>query len=384
MQKLKSGLLRINRMVTLLDSSHKRYFATGETVADAEKALQAQVDADNNRIRYGTALDNGEVKLFEAIETMLANQSSVTIDNNNRPKRANTTDRDRYAYTGQIKPFKKLNKLIKDIYPADMYAWRDWVNQCKNKNTGKPLSADTKNRALTLISQVLARYYERTAQISPASVLHYWRRPTPKKAALDEAEIHTLFDFCAANPSDNADIMMLIVLIYCRPGEALALKVKDYNADTHMLHINRTIVSHCVLSDDDRAKTDASIRDIAVPQMAHDILMRYISGKKKDDLLFPAPKKGKNYPKDESNFNHFVRRSLHRCGIDKDLHAHNLRTTGISYAQYKGANVYGVSANAGHRDINTTLHIYTAVYNRQKTDATDVMDKAFGNPPHAD
>jgi integrase len=214
--------------------------------------------------------------------------------------------------------------------------------------------------------------------------LHYWRRPAPKKAALDETEIHTLFDFCKSNPSDNADIMMLIVLIYCRPGEALALKVKDYNPDTHVLHINRTIISHCVLSDDDRTKTDASIRDIAVPQMAHDILIKYSVGKKKDDLLFPAPKKGKGYPKDESNFNHFVKRSLHRCGIDKDLHAHNLRTTGISYAQYKGANVYGVSANAGHRDINTTLHIYTAVYNQQKTDATDVMDRAFNNPPQAD
>ena len=376
-QKLQSGNVRVNDTITLDDGTRKRYFASGRTTQEAEAALQAKVAYDNDYIRFGESLKNGEVNLFEAIEALFITQKTEILDGKGRPKRETSIARDKDVYMCQIKPFKQFDKLIKDLYPKDFSDWRKWVNQQCVKNTHKPLAADTKNRALTILRAATRDYYNGTCNVSPLNGISRWRRNKPNVQALVEDEIQSVFAYCNANPSDNADIVMLIILIYCRPGEALALKVKDYDADKHMLHINRTVIDHNRLSEDGRCKTADSIRDVAVPQLAHDIIMRHCGDKDADDLLFPAPKGAKGKCKDESDFNHYFKRLLKHCGIEKNLHAHNLRTTGISYAQYKGASVYGVAGNAGHSNISTTLRNYTMIYNSQKTDATNIMDKAF-------
>ena len=373
MEKLPSGSFRICKRMQLIDGNRRKFSATGKTEHEAALNLQDKINYANNRIRFGDALDRGDVRLFDAITDKLDSDKTTILDGKERPKRDSSIARDRNSYKNQIEPFAALNKPIKDLMPTDIAKWYDWINAQKKAN-GHPLAADSKNRALSLLKSVIDTYCARTMQVSPMAGYHYWhrkKRTDLTQSALTQTECKKLIAYCHEHPSKNEDIILLILAIYCRPGEALALKVKDYDPDEHTLYINRTVINHSQLSEDGRTKTPDSLRHITLPQAAQDIIIKYCDGKKPDDLLFQNTSHG---CMDECDFNHHFKRVLKKCGIKKDLHAHNLRTTGISIAQFLGADVKGVSKNAGHSSIETTQQIYTAIYQECKQQAVNVMD----------
>ena len=68
---------------------------------------------------------------------------------------------------------------------------------------------------------------------------------------------------------------------------------------------------------------------------------------------------------------------MKKLDIDKPLTAHALRRSGITFAAMNGADMYGVSANAGHSDISTTQKYYTAIYESKKKNASSIMEEAL-------
>ena len=376
-RKLPSGNIQKVCTYEFPDGTKKRVYGTGKTQREAEKALSDKIKAIERKISTGIDYDIGELTLKEALEECLVRRRTELLPGKERVRRSETCDRDEYAVKALLYPLKTImKKKVSELTTYDVLLWKQSADRIKTKNNTL-FRADSKNRAFAVLKDVLSSYSRTQGVLDVSLGIEGWVRTRKNKTqddVLTPDEIKKLFKLCKEYEGDfKYDACMFQIITYLRPGELLALKFKDYDKEKHTLYVRRTIVSHNKISEDNRVKTRDSLRTVQLPEIAENIILRRSENKRPGDLLFSHS--GNVY--DTTTYNKFIKRIMKKLDINKTLTAHALRRSGITFAAMNGADMYGVSANAGHSDIATTEKYYTAIYESKKKSASSVMGEAL-------
>ena len=362
----------------------ERMVGCGQTEEKALEALKKKIAEKQARLYFGTAIDLGLCTVDEALEEILKAQDNGSYISRKTGKRKTVTacERDRKTAESTLFPYKVLmKKRVCDVKRIDVQKWADWLDALTYTRGGEKrrYSAVQKNDSYNLLDKVFAPYSRRLGSLDVMKTVEKWvvhHKKVTEDDILTPKEISLFLGYCAENLSDANRLRgALQILTYVRAGELLGLKVKDYNPEEHTLRINRKLIKHLggqlELSEEGYGKSDSSLRTIVLCQQAEAIVSRLCEGKKPEDMLF-ITEKG-NYVSID-NYRHWIKRTLKRLGIKKDLGTHSLRKSGISLVVNGGADLAAVSACAGHSETSVTERYYTAAYRESSAKAARVED----------
>jgi integrase len=172
----------------------------------------------------------------------------------------------------------------------------------------------------------------------------------------------------------------------CRQGELLGLRWQDVDLENCSIHIERTLQylggGWHVLP----PKTARSRRPIALPKVACEALRRERKqqteahlkaeswGDEFGDLVFTDDRGG---PLTAYRLSPQLQRELARAGLPP-LRFHDLRHSTASLLAFAGVPARVAMEVLGHRQISTTMDIYTKVYPEVRREAAEALDKVLG------
>ena len=155
-----------------------------------------------------------------------------------------------------------------------------------------------------------------------------------------------------------------------RRGELLALQWTDLDIENRALSITKQvnrINGELVVSP---PKTRNSVRTLALPQQAVDLLIAEHKKHPRNPYLFPSPKTGTMYDPDAFRRTHD--KILKAIGAEH-IRFHDLRHTFATLSLKSGVDVKTLSGALGHYSAGFTLNTYTHATAQMKQDAADTI-----------
>ena len=155
-----------------------------------------------------------------------------------------------------------------------------------------------------------------------------------------------------------------------RRGELLALLWTDLDVDNRTISVTKQvnrINGKLVVS---QPKTQNSIRTLAIPQQAVDLLVAEHQKHPGNPYLFPSPKTGTMF--DPDSFRHTHEKILKAIGAEH-IRFHDLRHTFATLSLKNGVDVKTLSGALGHYSAGFTLSTYTHATAEMKRDAADTI-----------
>lgn len=253
--------------------------------------------------------------------------------------------------------FKKLAD-IHNIY-IDQLTTKD-IQRVINKST---TSVHLKNRRLQMTRSIL-EYALEQGYISknPTNTIPKFKDHSvkeEKRKCLTESELkHILNDSMKKNIVYSV-MIRLLAFSGLRIGEACALKWDDIKCNT--VSVNKTVTRNSngklTIS---KPKTIQSIRNVIIDDDTLNIL-KLLDG---EGYIF----KGEKHPyMDPQNFSRFIKKNY-------DINPHMLRHTHASILFKTGVNPKVIQKRLGHSSFETTMNVYTHLF---EDDETDNLDKYF-------
>ena len=155
-----------------------------------------------------------------------------------------------------------------------------------------------------------------------------------------------------------------------RRGELLALLWTDLDIENRTISVTKQvnrINGELVVSP---PKTRNSVRTLALPQQAVDLLIAEHKKHSRNPYLFPSPKTGTMY--DPDSFRHTHDKILKAIGAEH-IRFHNLRHTFATLSLKNGVDVKTLSSALGHYSAGFTLSTCTHATADMKRDAADTI-----------
>ena len=155
-----------------------------------------------------------------------------------------------------------------------------------------------------------------------------------------------------------------------RRGELLALQWTDLDVESKTLSVTKQvnrINGELVVSP---PKTRNSVRTLALPQQAVDLLIAEHKKHSRNPYLFPSPKTGTMYDPDAFRRTHD--KILKAIGAEH-IRFHDLRHTFATLSLKSGVDVKTLSGALGHYSAGFTLNTYTHATAQMKQDAADTI-----------
>ena len=155
-----------------------------------------------------------------------------------------------------------------------------------------------------------------------------------------------------------------------RRGELLALLWTDLDAENMTISVNKQvnrINGELVVS---QPKTPNSIRKLAIPQRAVELLVEEHAKHLHSPYLFVSPKTGTMF--DPDSFRHTHEKILKAIGAEH-IRFHDLRHTFATLSLKYGVDVKTLSGALGHYDAGFTLSTYTHATEGMKRSAADTI-----------
>lgn len=159
-----------------------------------------------------------------------------------------------------------------------------------------------------------------------------------------------------------------------RRGELLALLWTDLDIENKTVSVTKQvnrIKGKLVVS---QPKTQNSIRTLAIPQQAVDLLIEEHKKHPRNKYMFPSPKTGTMY--DPDSFRHTHDKILKAIGAEH-IRFHDLRHTFATLSLKNGVDVKTLSGALGHYSAGFTLSTYTHATADMKRDAADTIGKVI-------
>ena len=153
-------------------------------------------------------------------------------------------------------------------------------------------------------------------------------------------------------------------------GELLALQWTDLDVENRTLAVTKQvnrINGELVVSP---PKTRNSVRTLALPQQAVDLLIAEHKKHSRNPYLFPSPKTGTMYDPDAFRRTHD--KILKAIGAEH-IRFHDLRHTFATLSLKSGVDVKTLSGALGHYSAGFTLNTYTHATAQMKQDAADTI-----------
>lgn len=155
-----------------------------------------------------------------------------------------------------------------------------------------------------------------------------------------------------------------------RRGELLALLWTDLDAESKTISVTKQvnrIKGKLVVS---QPKTQNSVRTLAIPQQAVDLLIEEHKKHPGNPYMFPSPKTGTMF--DPDSFRHTHDKILKAIGAEH-IRFHDLRHTFATLSLKNGVDVKTLSGALGHYSAGFTLSTYTHATAEMKRDAADTI-----------
>lgn len=246
-----------------------------------------------------------------------------------------------------------------------------WYELCA---VGRPT---TQAHAYSLLRTILGTAVDRglIKTANPAKVRGGGSTSRAKK--VKPATLGQLEAIASAVP-DNYRLMMLLAA-WCalRFGELAELRRGDVDTKNGVLHVRRGVVRAAGETIVKRPKTDAGVRDVAIPPhilpMVREHLLQHAE-KGKEGLLFPAKGGGQLRPSTLYRVFYPAREAAGR----PDLRFHDLRHTGATLAAQTGATLAELMARLGHSTPAAALRYQHAAADRDQEIARKLSAMATG------
>ena len=159
-----------------------------------------------------------------------------------------------------------------------------------------------------------------------------------------------------------------------RRGELLALQWADLDTQNRTISITKQvnrINGELVVSP---PKTQNSVRTLALPQQAIELLIAEHKKHPRNPYMFPSPKTGTMYDPDAFRRTHD--KILKAIGAEH-IRFHDLRHTFATLSLKSGVDVKTLSGALGHYSAGFTLNTYTHATAQMKQDAADTIGAAI-------
>ena len=164
----------------------------------------------------------------------------------------------------------------------------------------------------------------------------------------------------------NAAALWLMLHSGMRRGEALGLRIADWDGDAGKVHIGATaILTRGGPARQPRAKTKKSNRTLALSPDSSQVLAEWLdlrrgwvpAASQPFALLFCTEAGRVTNP---DTFTRWVRRNRERLGLPPGITPHAMRHTFATQWVESGSDLGTLSAHLGHSDVSTTLKHYVA------------------------
>lgn len=332
---------------------NRRYKTVEGTKKEAERAMHDYI----RELEKGYYVTDSKITITEWIDTWL----EVYIVPNVSPT---TLSR----YEGMIKRYIKPILGHIQVQQLNTLAVQAWVNGLKiSPVSGKEMSAATVKHAYHVLKgamdkAVLAGIIHR----SPCIGVMMPKGSKKPPVVYDEAQIKQLI--AAAKNTEMELIIDIELCLGLRRGELLGLRWEDIDWEKHQIHIvqNRVVVNGKSVVKD--PKTESSCRVVDVPpqliQKLHKHKMKCLSNRLRlgeayvvTDLVIVHPNGKPIYPEYVSQM---LTKLQDKAGLPH-CRFHDLRHLCASIMLMQGVNVKVAKEHLGHKDISTTMNIYSHV-----------------------
>jgi len=188
-----------------------------------------------------------------------------------------------------------------------------------------------------------------------------------KERKIDPLTPRQVADVAAAMPPRWQIGVLLGTYCDLRSGELRELRRKDIDLVAAVLHVQRGVVrvgSELIVGP---TKTDAGVRDMAIPQKLIRPLRQHMAEWVADDpeALIISTDDGKTVH--DSQWWRAWKKALGVAGVDTSFHFHDLRHTGLTYAGEAGATLAELKEMGGHTTVGTAMR-YQEVSKRHLDD----------------
>lgn len=153
-----------------------------------------------------------------------------------------------------------------------------------------------------------------------------------------------------------------------RRGELLALLWSDLDVEKKTVSVTKQVYGKLGKIRVTQPKTPNSIRTVAVPQQAVDLLVQEHEKHPDNPYMFPSPRTGTMYHPDAIGRIH--QDLLKKAGIEH-IRFHDLRHTFATLALQNGVDIKTLSGMLGHYSAGFTLDTYTHVTDKMQQEAAE-------------
>jgi integrase len=271
-------------------------------------------------------------------------------------------------YQGMIKRYIKPIIGHIQVQQLNTLAVQAWVNGLKiSPSSGKPMAAATVKHAYHVLKGCMDKAV--LAGIVPRSPCVGIKLPKgQKKAAIiyDELQIKQLID--AAKDTEIELVIDMELCLGLRTGELLGLWWQDIDWDKNQVHIvrNRVVVNGKSVVKE--PKTANSVRTIDMPAQLMQKLRKHRLNCKANQLLLGSAYEVNDYiivhPDGKPIYPEYLSQMLTKLQKKANLpqcRFHDLRHLCATIMLLQGVNVKVAQERLGHKDIATTMNIYSHV-----------------------
>ena len=254
----------------------------------------------------------------------------------------------------------------------------NWQNALKRENLSIPRINKITGEFKTIF-EYADKFYN--IRCNPARTVGFIKETAAIKNVMliwTPDEFNQFIEACKPNILEYT-LFNLLYYTGLRKGEALALSWEDIDMYSRRLNVSKTISQKHKEKDSTftitRPKTTRGARTIDLPEKIINILTEYKSWQRKDcpdltnqDFIFGGKK-----PISETSLERYKNKKCKEAGV-KQIRIHDLRHSHASLLINMGITPLFISERLGHRDVSTTLDVYSHLFPSNQREIVNKLD----------
>lgn len=321
-----------------------------------EPLVKETKDPERPAVRYTTG---------EWLRTWFEVYSKPNIREATQDQYTNFLEKHVIPSVGDI-PLEKLTSLRLQKLYQDL---RTHGKVCQNKNAGSGLSQKTVRNIHMMLHVALEQAVKE--DLISKNPTDGCIAPKVEKKEMKVIQPEKIGAYLQAAADRNVLPMFYLELTSgLRRGELLALLWSDLDIDQRTISVNKSVAGRHGELKVSAPKTKHSIRKVAIPQQAVELLIQEHALHPDNPYMFPSPVTGTMYHPDTAGLLH--KKLLKESGIE-NVRFHDLRHTFATVALQNGVDIKTLSHMLGHFSSGFTLDTYTHVTAKMQQEAAEKM-----------
>lgn len=346
------------------DTEGNHYIDYAQTREEATQILDAHIA----KIKAGTFVAPDRITVGEWLDEWFANTKSADYRTNTRYNRKTAINARLKKSIGKT----EIQRLTSRELQAMLAQWlKDGLKASSIRIYFSPLS-------MALDSAVK----HGIITVNPCKSVELPKRVKSKKAALSLGQAQLFLIEISGHWLEPW--VVIAVGTGMRVNELASLKWDDIDFEEHIIHVHRNVTHVEGEFEEGPPKTNAGIRDIAMPKFVEEELTRLWSAQllKKGELGLGWNKDGLVLPRDDGGYRNadVVNTAFKRKLVQVDLPIitfHGLRHSAFRIMQVLKIPLEVIQKIAGHESISTTADVYGDVSADMQHDAMEKVSEAW-------